>query len=222
MYLETVDWAISNSSLSSSPWMRGAPHNGLSLLIRWMNSRAAHGWSRIRSCWGVSCISEVVWEFARLEGFECASDPIIECGKRSFLGLAQMRLDFGKALLDRIEIGTVGRQIAQCSVHRFDDLAHPISLVSRQVIDDDDVAWPQRRRQAFLQIFDEDRTVHRAIDDERSGEAIKPKPGHKGHGLPVAPRNAADNPATALGPSEKPRHLGRCPGLINEDQLGRI
>src|SRR5262249_39799976 len=33
---------------------------------------------------------------------------------------------------------------------------------------------------------------------------------------------AADNPATALGPSEKPRHLGRCPGLINEDQLGRI
>src|SRR5215472_1054157 len=129
--------------------------------------------SRIRSGWGVSCISEVVWEFARLEGFECASDPIIECGNRPFLGLAQMRLDFGKALLDRIEIGTVGRQIAQCSVRRFDDLAHPISLVSRQVIDDDDVAWPQRRRQAFLQIFDEDRTVHRAIDDERSGEAIK-------------------------------------------------
>src|SRR5262249_17962961 len=116
----------------------------------------------------------------------------------------ERRLDFGKALLDRIEIGTVGRQVAQCSVRRFDDLAHPISLVSRQVIDDDDVAWPQRRRQAFLQIFDEDRTVHRAIDDERSGEAIKPKPGHKGHGLPVAPRNAADNPATALGPSEKP------------------
>src|SRR5262245_4399139 len=72
--------------------------------------------SRIRSGWGVSCISEVVWEFARVEGFECASDPIIECGNRPFLGLAQMRLDFGKALLDRIEIGTVGRQVAQCSV----------------------------------------------------------------------------------------------------------
>jgi hypothetical protein len=28
MYLETVDSAISNPSLSSSPWMRGAPHNG--------------------------------------------------------------------------------------------------------------------------------------------------------------------------------------------------
>jgi hypothetical protein len=28
MYLETVDSAISNPSLSNSPWMRGAPHNG--------------------------------------------------------------------------------------------------------------------------------------------------------------------------------------------------
>jgi hypothetical protein len=34
MYLETVDSAISNPSLSSSPWMRGAPHNEFSLLIR--------------------------------------------------------------------------------------------------------------------------------------------------------------------------------------------
>jgi hypothetical protein len=39
MYLETVDSAISNPSLSSSPWMRGAPHNGFSLLMRWMSSR---------------------------------------------------------------------------------------------------------------------------------------------------------------------------------------
>ena len=51
----------------------------------------------------------------------------------------------------------------------------------------------------FCQIFDEDCAVHRASDDERSGEAIKPKPGHKGH---VAQGDAADNPATALGPSE--------------------
>ncbi len=41
MYLETVDSAISNPSLSSSPWMRGAPHNGFSLLIRWMSSRSS-------------------------------------------------------------------------------------------------------------------------------------------------------------------------------------
>src|SRR2546427_10251156 len=30
----TVAWLISMPSLSSSPWMRGAPHNGLALLVR--------------------------------------------------------------------------------------------------------------------------------------------------------------------------------------------
>jgi hemoglobin len=28
MYLATLDWATSNPSLSSSPWIRGAPHKG--------------------------------------------------------------------------------------------------------------------------------------------------------------------------------------------------
>jgi hypothetical protein len=35
MYLATLDCATSNPSLSSSPWMRGAPQSGFSTLIRW-------------------------------------------------------------------------------------------------------------------------------------------------------------------------------------------
>src|SRR5262249_38495736 len=31
MYFETVDWATSKPSISSSPWMRDAPHFGFSL-----------------------------------------------------------------------------------------------------------------------------------------------------------------------------------------------
>ena len=101
-------------------------------------------------------------------------------------------------------------------------LAHFVAFVSGQIIDDDYVAWPQRRHQASLQVFDEDRTVHRAINDEGGGKAIEPQPSHKGHGLPMAPGNAADHTTPALGASVKPRHLGRCAGLIDEDQLGRI
>ena len=41
MYWETVDWATSNPSISSSPWIRGAPHSGFSLLIRRMRSRSS-------------------------------------------------------------------------------------------------------------------------------------------------------------------------------------
>jgi cytochrome c2 len=36
IYFETVDSATSSPSFSSSPWIRGAPHNGFSLLIRRM------------------------------------------------------------------------------------------------------------------------------------------------------------------------------------------
>src|SRR5262249_42312397 len=39
MYLDTVDPAISNPSLSRSPWMRGAPHNGFSVLMSSRNPR---------------------------------------------------------------------------------------------------------------------------------------------------------------------------------------
>jgi hypothetical protein len=39
MYLATLDCATSNPSLSSSPWMRGAPHSGLSTLIRRISAR---------------------------------------------------------------------------------------------------------------------------------------------------------------------------------------
>ena len=39
MYLATLDWATSKPSLSSSPWMRGAPHSGFSTLIRRISAR---------------------------------------------------------------------------------------------------------------------------------------------------------------------------------------
>jgi hypothetical protein len=35
----TVAWLILMPSLSTSPWMRGAPHNGLALLIRRIKAR---------------------------------------------------------------------------------------------------------------------------------------------------------------------------------------
>jgi hypothetical protein len=35
----TVAWLTLMPSLSSSPWMRGAPHNGLALLMRRIKSR---------------------------------------------------------------------------------------------------------------------------------------------------------------------------------------
>src|SRR5262250_2186571 len=43
MYLATVDSATWMPSLSSSPWIRGAPHNPLARLISWIRSRISLG-----------------------------------------------------------------------------------------------------------------------------------------------------------------------------------
>src|SRR5262245_35956569 len=40
MYLATLDCATSNPSFSSSPWMRGAPHSGFSMLICRISARS--------------------------------------------------------------------------------------------------------------------------------------------------------------------------------------
>src|SRR6266852_2285869 len=41
MYFATLDCATSNPSLSSSPWMRGAPQSGFSTFIRRINARSS-------------------------------------------------------------------------------------------------------------------------------------------------------------------------------------
>ena len=41
MYLATLDCATSNPSLSSSPWIRGAPQSGFSTFLRRINARSS-------------------------------------------------------------------------------------------------------------------------------------------------------------------------------------
>src|SRR3984893_15292418 len=42
IYLATLVWPTSTPSLRSSPWMRGAPHNGLATLISRINRRISN------------------------------------------------------------------------------------------------------------------------------------------------------------------------------------
>src|SRR5262245_20217079 len=46
--------------------------------------------------------------------------------------------------------------------------------------------------------------------------------GHKGDGLPVALRHAADQPLAARATAAQPHHLGIGGSLVDEDQVGRI
>ena len=84
--------------------------------------------------------------------------------------LAQDRLELGGSVLDRVEVGRVGRQVTQDRSCGFDDTTHFAILVSRQVVYDNRVVGAHGGRQNLLDIGLERCAVHRPIKDPECGD----------------------------------------------------
>ncbi len=73
-----------------------------------------------------------------------ACDEIAECGPELYDGSqchrSQQGFEFGEGQFDRVQIGTVGRQVEQAGAACLDRLANAGNLVRAQIIHDDDVA----------------------------------------------------------------------------------
>jgi hypothetical protein len=132
--------------------------------------------------------------------------------------LAQRRLQPGEGLLDGVEVGRVGRQVAHVGADSLDGLANPGDLVGAQVVHEDGVALAQGRRQDLLDISQGRRAIHRAVDDIGRREAIDAERGDKRQRLPVAVGHAGDEALTARRSPVVPGHLGRDRGLVDEDE----
>ena len=90
-----------------------------------------------------------------------------------------------------------------------------------QVVHEDDVALAQGRRQDLLDISQERRPIHRAVDDIGRREAIDAERGDKRQRLPVAVRHAGDEALAARRSPIVPDHLRRDRGLVDEDKTRR-
>jgi hypothetical protein len=88
----------------------------------------------------------------------------------SFAGLAEQGFEFGEELLDRIEVGRIGRQVEQLCASGFDGLAHAWHLVGAEIVHHDDVAWRERRHEDLLDIGHKRIAVHRAVNDSGCGQ----------------------------------------------------
>ena len=77
-------------------------------------------------------------------------------------GLAQECLELGEELLDRVEVWRIGRQAEQPGAARLDGRAHACDLVRAEIVQDDDVAGPQRRCEHLLDIGAEPFAVDRS------------------------------------------------------------
>jgi hypothetical protein len=113
---------------------------------------------------------------------------------------AQERLQFGEHLLDGIEVGAVRWQKPKVRADRFDRRAHRGLLVDRQIVEDDDIAWPQGGYQDLLDIGAKTRFVDRAVKHGRRGHRIHAQGGNDGAGVPVT----AGRVITDAGPTRTP------------------
>src|SRR6202140_1764194 len=96
-----------------------------------------------------------------------------------------MRLELGKGIFDRIEVGTVGRQIVEFCAAGFNSLPDAGDLVGGEIVHDDDVAWAQGWRQHLSDPGQEAHSVHRTVQKHRCNEALKRGTADKSYGFPM-------------------------------------
>jgi hypothetical protein len=60
--------------------------------------------------------------------------------------------EFGEDLLDRVEVGTVGRQEEQMRTGRADGVAGRFALVAAEIVEDDDFPLCKRSAGALLRL----------------------------------------------------------------------
>ena len=81
-------------------------------------------------------------------------------------------LSLAKSCSIGVQVGRVGRQIEHARAHRPDRLVDADDLVSRQVIQDDDILAAQAGSEHLLDIGPEHFARHRPVEHEGSDHAI--------------------------------------------------
>ena len=135
---------------------------------------------------------------------------------------SEQMFEFGKDLLDRIEIWAVGWQEEQMCSLGADGVAGRSALVTAEVVENDDVALCQSGRQHLLDIEGEEFAIDGAIDDPRRADPVAAQCRDEGHGLPMAERRGCLETLPTRPPATQRRHVGFDPRLIDKDQARSV
>ena len=121
------------------------------MLITPVRGYRPHAGCLIQSCGGGGAVKEI----AALCWWEEVGDPadgVPQALDGALRGFAQQRLVFGESLLDWVQIGAVGRQINELRRSGSDRLGNAGHFVAAQIIEQDNVAGRQCRRQHLLNV----------------------------------------------------------------------
>ena len=152
------------------------------------------------------------------DGLECIADGIERAGSHA----PQERLELGKDLLDRVEVGAVGREIEQPHPGIFEALADACDLVSGKIVDHHDAAGLHLWDQPFFEPLLEDFSGHRARDQHRGEDAVMLEACHEGLCHPVPMRGLTQQFLALPAPAMRPHHAGCRAGFIDEHKAREV
>ena len=156
------------------------------------------------------------------ECIEQCTDAAPCCFDGSFCGLSQEMFELGKDLLNRIEVGAIGRQEQQPGTSGPDRGANGRFLVAGEIVHDDDVAGHERRTEMFFDPCGEAGGVDRLIEHEGRIDPVAAEGCDEGHRFPVAVGHLGMEPLSDWSPASEGCHVGLGPGLVDENQAARI
>jgi len=133
-----------------------------------------------------------------LEELSDASPRILD---GAFLSFAQESLQLGEDLLDRIEVGGIGRQEEELGASGAYGGADGPAFVAAQIVHDDDVTWLEGRDQELADVGQEACAVDRTVEDAGSGDAVVSQGCQEGQRLPVPVKHFGRQRCAALGPA---------------------
>lgn len=163
-------------------------------------------------------MTNVVLALAGREAIEQASDAVPEGLAGSLAGLSEPFLELGEGHFDWVEVRAVGWQEQQACAALPDESFDFLSLMAGEVVQNDDIAGPERWRQKLSDVLGEDRPVHRLADDERCDKPFACQSGKEGGGVAMPGRGAANDPLALGRAAMAPGQVGGRTGLIEEDE----
>ena len=122
-------------------------------------------------------------------------------------GTAQEALELAEGLLDRIEIRTVRRQIQHIRAHALQRRTHAGDFVRRQIIEDQDIARQQLRRELLFDVRAKQFPVERPIDGQRRHPAPQSHHADKGGRFPVTVRHLGHQSRPCESTPMRPREI---------------
>jgi len=156
--------------------------------------------------------------FLGREGVDDAADGVPQSLDGACCGLSQERLEFREGLLDGIEVWRIGWKIPQRGAGRFNQFSDTIDLVAWEIVQHDDVAGCQCRRQHLSHVHQKGVSIHGTVQHEWRCHSVLAQGSHERGRLPVAARNMGMASYSSQRAPMKPGHVRRGTCFIQKDQ----